>query len=114
MRAGTMRDRITIQRWFKTDDPQFGEAGEWVPVATVWASVRPAMQATELVNGQAVQSQISHTIKLRYLDGVTPKHQVIYRDRVLDIVSVVDPDGTRSELVMACNEHPADPTTEAA
>ncbi len=113
MRAGTMYDRITFQKEFKTTDPRFGEATEWIPVATVSASVRPAMQATELLNAQGVQSQVTHTVKLRYLDGITSKHQVIYRGRTLDIVSVVDPDGRRAELLLQCNEHPQEPTEVA-
>ena len=99
-----MRDRITFQKWFKTTDARFGEAGEWIPVATVWANVTP-LDGLEQVNAQAVQSQISHSIKMRYVEWADPKYQIIYRGRLLDIVSVIDPDGRRRTLEIECREH---------
>ena len=108
MRAGMMRDRIVIQRWFPATSPpdtRFNEDGMWIPVASGWANVIQ-LDGSEVVNSQAVQSQVSHRVTMRYLANVTSKHQVVYRGSVLDVVSVIDPDGRRRTLVLECRANP--------
>lgn len=107
MRAGTMRDRITLQCWSDTTDPQWGPGGGWTDYATVWASVA-AVAGLEKFQGQAVATEVTHMIRMRYTPDLTNKHRILYRTSKLDIASVLDPDGRRRELVVQAIEHPVE------
>jgi SPP1 family predicted phage head-tail adaptor len=105
MRAGTMRDRVTLQRWTPDNDPTWGPAQGWTNIVDLWASVTPA-SGTEKPDGQGVQTTITHHVSMRYRSDVTSKDRLIYRGRTLDIVSVIDVDGLRAELAIEAREHP--------
>lgn len=106
MRAGKMRDRVTLQTWQKTTDPRFNEAGEWVPLDTVWAAVVP-LKGSEQTNAEGVVSQIDHEVTIRYRDDLDARAQVVYRTtRILDVVSAIDPDGRKRILILQSVEHP--------
>lgn len=104
IRAGELRDRVTLQRWTPADDPRWGQGGSWTEYATVWASVTPT-QAVERLRDQGVQSEVSHQIRLRYRPDVAAKDRVLYRGKPLDVVGVIDPDGRKRELMIEAKEH---------
>lgn len=105
MRAGTLKDRITLQRWAAANDPSWGPAAGWAEIGDAWADVTP-VSGTERRDGQGVQETISHQIRMRYRTDLTTKDRIIYRGRTLDIVFVVDVDGARRELLIGAREHP--------
>lgn len=107
MRAGTMRDKITFQRWDTTSDPKWGPTGGWSDLVTLWASVNP-VAGLEKWQGLAVGSEVSHVIRTRWYPGITNKHRIVYRERKLDIVSVIDVEGFNTELLIQAIEHPAE------
>lgn len=107
MRAGTMRDRVTLMRWSPVDDARFGEGGSWESIDTVWAGVT-LVGGTEKFMNSGVQTEITHAIRMRYRADVTSKDRIIYRTNTLELVSVVDPDGRRRELVIMAMAYPAE------
>lgn len=108
IRAGELRDRVTLQRFTTTLDPKWGAAPGWEAVDALWASVTP-IGSKETFAQQGVSTSITHRVVIRYRADVTTKHRLIYRgSRKLDIVGVHDPDGRRRELVIDAREHPAE------
>ena len=109
MRAGTLRERVTIEAFISAQDA-YGEPIEaWGSLAsnpTVWASVGSRASGEPFISG-AVQTmaEVSHTVRLRYRDDITPKMRLLWRgDRTLYVENVVDPDGRKADLILMCRE----------
>lgn len=99
MQIGTLRERITVQR--RTTDPAT-KAVTWPTVAAnVPASVLPA-STRELLQAQAMSASVQYSVTIRFRTDVTQAMRVLWRSVVLQIHSVVDPDGRRRELKLLC------------
>lgn len=75
--AGTLRHRVRIEEYVdvadSNGDPLRGDQGEfvkvWQEVVTVWAAIEP-LSAREFLAAQALQSQVSARITIRYRTGL--------------------------------------------
>lgn len=84
-----MRERVTIQAPSEQRN-QFGEATvTWSDVATVWASVQ-GLSAREYLSAQQVGSIITHKIRIRFFPGITHSHRIVWRERIMEIASVLE------------------------
>lgn len=103
MMAGKLRHRIAIEQVTSTGDGYGGRSEAWATFATVWAFVKP-LRGHEYFQAQQMQAKVTHNIKMRYRQGVTHKMRVRYGSRILNIVSVINPDEKGRELVLMCEE----------
>lgn len=105
MKAGQLRHRVTLQRPVKIQKPETGSVtNSWESVADLWAGVAPA-SAREFVAAMAVQSEITTRITIRYREDVTPKHRILFRDKIYNIEGVLpDPDSGLDWLTLPCSE----------
>lgn len=103
MRAGTLRERVVIQASVPATDSEWGRVEQWQDVAETWANVKPA-GGGESVKDQGVQSSLGYKVRIRFRSGVTSANRLVWRGRVLDIVSAVDPDARRRELLITAKE----------
>jgi SPP1 family predicted phage head-tail adaptor len=55
-----------------------------------------------LLTGQQ-QTEITHRVRLRYVDGFKSTHRILWRNRVLEITSLLE-HGNRSEHEALCTE----------
>lgn len=88
--AGLLRHRVTLQRKVATSqNPQTGApVYEWLDIATVWAEVAP-LSAREFVASQAMPSQVTTRMTIRYRDDVDSQCRAIHRGKVFDIHGVL-------------------------
>ncbi len=101
--AGTLKDRITVQSVTETRSGS-GQVNEaWATFATRWASVEP-LQGREFFDSQQVNADITTRIRLRYLEGITPKMRVLYKTRVFNVTSVVNVEERSIETQLLCTE----------
>lgn len=107
LKAGTLRHRVALQRKEQTQNPLTGAmVTTWVPVATVWAAVEP-LSAREFVAAQAVQSDVSVRITVRYRPGITAALRIVHDGKVYNITGVLaDKDSGREYLTLPCAELP--------
>jgi SPP1 family predicted phage head-tail adaptor len=89
MRPGKLRHRVTIQKIESVRKPGGTYEPQPVDVATVWANIIPK-RGTERYQAQQIESELSHTIVLRYRSDVTPQMKIKYGDRLFDIESVIN------------------------
>ena len=102
--AGRLDKRITIQRATEgTADDYNQTALSWAAVATRWASIKP-LSGQELFLAQQVNAQVTHEVRMRWLDGVTPKDRISYSGRTLNIQSVANTNEHGVEAVLLCKE----------
>ena len=104
--AGRLRHRITIER---PDRQQDRNTGEWIPRwVPAWEGVPAAIEplsAREFIAAQAVQSEVTARIVIRYREGVTAAMRIVHNGRIYNIHGVLpDPDSGRSYLTLPCSE----------
>jgi SPP1 family predicted phage head-tail adaptor len=106
MRAGTMRHRVVLQSLTTGETAGDGGYSEtWADTATVWADVQPASaSATEAVLGAAERAPITHTVRMRYRSGVTPRNRIKLGTRYLYVTGLQNIGEIDRELVLACEE----------
>lgn len=99
---GEMRQRIALQA--KTITKSEGIPQEsWTTVATIWATVAD-ISGREYFQAQAVQSEATTRIKIRYRTGITPSVRVLYGSRIFNILSVIDKDERHRIIELICKE----------
>jgi SPP1 family predicted phage head-tail adaptor len=99
---GRLRERITIQVATERRNSLGETTLEWATFAERWASVEGVTAREALDLGQ-VDVQLTHRVRLRYVTGMTQNMRLLWRGRVLEIVSLLEY-GNRSEHVAICQE----------
>lgn len=99
---GRLRERVTVQQPVERRN-SFGETTQtWETFAERWASVQGLSSREFLISGQA-QSEITHRVRMRYLNGMTSVMRISWRGRVLEITSLLE-HNNRSEHELLCTE----------
>lgn len=101
MSAGKYRQRITIERLTQTVDDYGAPSGSWQTVGTFAASIEP-ISGREYFAAQAVQSEISTRLRLRYVVGILPSDRAIYRGITYDVQSIINREMRNIELELMC------------
>ena len=103
---GRLNKRIIIQQ-LVTGSPAVDSLGEpntsWDDLAEVWAAIEP-LQGREFWAQQQIQAEITIRVRIRYLSTVTARMRVLYKSRILDIHSVIDPKEKHEEQQLMCSE----------
>jgi len=103
LRAGKLRDLITLLVFVPSTDPRWGNVPGWVSFAQAWANVIPlpgTSAGAESFDSQGVQSETAYTVTMRWRPDLDSTCRIQYRNQTLEIVSAVDPDGRQRELVI--------------
>ena len=103
MKSGNLRHRITIQQQVKSQNAIKEWVTSWEDWATVWASIEPAA-GSQYYEAKQLDSKVDGKIRIRYRMGVKPTMRVLYGNRVLSIVSVIQPQENKRELILMYSE----------
>lgn len=103
MRSGPLRHRIRIQNKTVTQNEYGEEEATWNTFVRAWASVEPLL-GRQYLEARAQAQSVSHKVRMRYRDGVTPEMRVLFKGRVFDIESVLNVQERGEELVLMCRE----------
>lgn len=99
---GRLRERITIQQATETRNALGESVQSWATFAERWASVEGLSSREVLLTGQQ-QTEITHRVRLRYVDGFKGTMRILWRSRVLEITSLLE-HNNRSEHECLCTE----------
>ena len=104
--AGDLDRRIQFQRPVITRDPTYNTSKTtWEPHAKVWAQVRDVLPSrAESVDENASLQQRPSRIRMRFREDITADMRVIYRGRVMEIVSGPAELGRREGLELIVQE----------
>ncbi len=109
MRAGKLRQRVTIQTKASTPN-DYGEPVEiWTatPTVTVWGELTPLLTGTREAfasQGAQFQARVSWQCRLRWRELSPATNRLVVDGTVYEITGAMDPDGRRHELVVLCWE----------
>lgn len=101
--AGALRHRVTIQKATESINEKGETVPTWETFATVWAAVEP-LRGREYFQSNAIQSELTTRIRIRYLAGVNPHMRVLYNGRTFHIQAVIDVDERHREMQLMCIE----------
>ena len=115
--AGPLRHRVQIQQLREIADSYGQRRQNWDTVATVWASVE-FLSGRELVNAQQVNSNVTHGVRMRFIDpllvkpGLVTTMRLIFSPRsgvtkILNIQSINNVDFKNREMKVLAQENPA-------
>lgn len=100
--AGKLRERVTVQIASGTTNTLGETVLSWNNSTAVWASVEGVSAREALALGQQ-ETVVTHRVRLRYLPGLTQNMRFAWRNRTLEIVSLLE-HGNRSEHEAVCEE----------
>jgi SPP1 family predicted phage head-tail adaptor len=103
MKIGELRHRVTIQELVRVPDGLGGYSESWRDVATIWASIEP-LRGQELYLARQTLQQVTHRVVMRYIRGVTRGMRIVWGERVLRILAVIDRGRSYGWLELMCEE----------
>ena len=108
MQAGLLRKRIVLQSRPAPLDSSGSTSNVWTDVATVWGDLKP-MSGRNLMAAQAVKSELSHEITLRYRPEfanpiLASEMRVVYSGRYFNIHAVLNRDERNREITLMAFE----------
>jgi len=93
MRAGNIRNKAMVQN-IGTTQNAFGEIeeGAFVDFKPVWCSIIPITpsKANEMFVANTDFSKATHTIKIRYTDGINASQRLVWRSRAFNFLSIIN------------------------
>lgn len=98
MRAGTLRDLVTIEQRGSTVDAIGQPVETWSAVASVWADIRHP-SGLETLKADAPTSVVRASIRIRELAGVTSGMRVLHGSTVYGIEAVLPVTPAAMDLV---------------
>jgi SPP1 family predicted phage head-tail adaptor len=115
MQSGRLRHRVTVQVVSMTQNSYGEPVQTWTDVGTVWAQVLPARgQERFVASGDQQLATVTHTVEMRYLDGMSPvNHRLQWGTQILDIESVLDTTGKTASMRVLCREEISEGTITA-
>lgn len=104
LRAVDLRHRITIRRATETRNAKAGFTTAWADAGSAFAEVT-SLNGQESVRERVLQGTSFYRIRIRWRDDIRESDQLrsigeCFRDRDVNIRSIVDPDGLREQLVI--------------
>lgn len=102
MKIGQLRHRLEIQEKKSVKDEWGNQVSEWFTVATAWAAIEPIRGEEYWAAG--AQQETIHRVTMRYVPGVTPKHRLLFGDRILEIESTLNLEERSRLLELLCKE----------
>ena len=103
MRAGNLRQRVTIKQKTATQDAYGDEVITWVSWATVWAAVEP-LTGREFLAARQVTAEVTTRIRIRYRSGILPEWRVTFGTKNYDIHSILHIEEREREIHLMCQE----------
>lgn len=79
--------RMALQSVTTVADALGGRTSTWATTTSVWASLDP-LGGREAIQAQALQSTLSHRVRIRYRTDVTPQQRLVYGARTFEILTV--------------------------
>lgn len=103
MRAGLMRDRVTILTKTVSSDGMGGQSESWSEVATVAATVVTGSNRIVEAAGQAAPI-VTQRVRMRYRSDVSDQDRLAWNGDLLDIIDVSPTDGRKREMIAVCSK----------
>ena len=103
MRAGQLRHPIIIQEVVETRDAVGGITKTWDTWHQVRATITP-LSSGEQIRAAQFGGETTHTVRIRYIDGLDLQHRILFGDRIFEITGIINFEERNRELLVSCKE----------
>lgn len=110
IRAGQLRERVTIQKPVRVADGGGGASETWTGIdgnPNVRALIGPVREREEF-EARRLESQVTHEVVIRYRSDITNRHRLLWRARhgdvPMNIRAVTNPDQRGIWTRLLCEE----------
>lgn len=99
---GRLTKRLTIEEATETNTG--GDVTQaWSEIAKRWGE--PVSQsAREFYTAKAVHADATHVWRIRYYEGLSPKHRIVWNSRTFNIVSIENVGERNEEMLVTAKE----------
>lgn len=97
------RHRLTIERATEAQNASGQVVKTWSTLKTIAANVVP-LSGLEAVTGLQTEARVSHRVYINYDPDLTTKDRFDFEGRTLEIISALDVDERRREMVCLVTE----------
>jgi SPP1 family predicted phage head-tail adaptor len=106
LRAGDLRESVTVQVATQAVNAYGESTASWSPFANRRAAIE-GLTATEEMRTEEIATMATHTVRFRYVPGLTSGMRILWTsrnpNRVFDILSVTEKNN-REEHSLICKE----------
>lgn len=103
MNPGRLNKKVKIQNLANSKN-EYGELEEiWQDLKEVWAEVKP-LTGRSFFSAQQINSEITHSVIIRYTENIKPNMRVTYKDRTFDILYIMNFNEEDKALQLMCKE----------
>ena len=103
MKAGKLKHLGTIQEAAITRNAVGEETQTWSTRATGWFQILP-LSGKEFIAAQQTNAEVTHSIRGRWVDGVTAKMRLLVGARVFEFLAVMNWSEENKELRIMAKE----------
>ena len=109
MRAGDLNRLVSVQQRAATQDEFGGQSTTWTEIKKVYAHIE-GLYAREMIAAQAVASEVSHRITVRYDAALwadpkaAARYRIVYAGRNFNINGVTNEDERDAVIELLCAE----------
>ena len=90
MRTSSLKNKVIFQANTPVKGTFGGFTDAWSDFTTQWVQIIP-LKGDEKYESKHLKTEVNHKIRMRYMDGINSKMQIIYGTRVFKIDSVINP-----------------------
>jgi SPP1 family predicted phage head-tail adaptor len=98
-----LNKKIVIQKPVSVSDGMGGFTETWQEVSTVWAAIWP-ISASETIKTMQVGMNITHRIRIRYIESLRASYRILWQGRYFNITSIINPNTENRWLDILCKE----------
>lgn len=103
MDIGRTNKRITFYRYEEKENALLQTEQILTKVKTVWASVEPT-RGREYQEAQRIRPELTYKITTRYHKEITPDMFIKFKDRLFNIISIINVKEKNEMLEIICTE----------
>ena len=103
MRIGGLKRKVKLQAVTQVVDNMGGFTNTWVTQTSVWAGIWPVSAAEQIRAGTPTMT-VTHRVRIRYYEDLSPAWRVLFGTRYFSIVSIVNPDEKGAVQDLLCKE----------
>lgn len=103
MEIGKLKHRVILEAYTTTRDSFGAEIKDWIEVGTVWANIEP-VSGKEYFSSKQINAEVTTKITIRHLAEINPKMRVLFKNRIFEVISVINPEEKNIALIFMCKE----------
>ncbi len=103
MNPGKMRHKIELQQRKMEQDSHGEQVDTWTTQRTVFAGIE-TVRGREFEQGEALQSEVTHKVTVRYDATLTPDMRIKYGDRYFQILHRINKNERDRQYELMCRE----------